>query len=310
MGMWQSRVVVTALVFLFGLVIGSFLNVCIVRIPEEQSIVRPGSRCPRCRKSIRYYDNVPVVSWLLLRGRCRDCGARISLWYPAIELLTAFFFVWCYRTFGVSPIGLKWLFLGCLLIVLTVTDLRARLLPDAVTWTGFGIGLALSAAVPPQDGIAWRLIWRVLHRLPHPAVAGLLDALIGALFGSFMLWLAGWLYRKWRGREGMGLGDVKMVAMVGAFLGPRDTFLTILAGTVLGTAIGLGILILLYAGGWKRRVAERASRRGLGSVNAIRCVLASQYQLPFGSFLGIAALLVVFLRPFATAWWLPWAGGR
>jgi len=105
--MWQSRIVLTALVFLFGLVIGSFLNVCIVRIPEEQSIVRPGSRCPRCGKPIRFYDNVPVVSWLLLRGRCRDCAAPISPWYPAIELLTALFFLWCYRTFGISRMGFK-----------------------------------------------------------------------------------------------------------------------------------------------------------------------------------------------------------
>jgi leader peptidase (prepilin peptidase)/N-methyltransferase len=302
--MWQSRIVLTALVFLFGLVIGSFLNVCIVRIPEEQSIVRPGSRCPRCGKPIRFYDNVPVVSWLLLRGRCRDCAAPISPWYPAIELLTALFFLWCYRTFGISRVGFKWLFFGCLLIVLTVTDLRTRLLPDAVTWTGFGIGLAFSAAVPPQDGIAWELIWRVLHRLAPSPVAGLADALIGALFGSLLLWLAGWLYRIWRRREGMGFGDVKMMAMVGAFLGLRDTFLTILVGTVLGSVIGLAIIFLFYAGGWKRKVAERASQRGLGSVNSMRCVLASQYQLPFGTFLGIAALLVTFLGPVAMAWWL------
>jgi leader peptidase (prepilin peptidase)/N-methyltransferase len=296
--------VVTVLVFLFGLVIGSFLNVCIVRLPEDESIVKPGSRCPSCKKPIQPYDNIPVVSWVLLRGRCRHCKERISAWYPAVELLTALIFVWCYRAFGVSVESLKWVFFACLVVVLTVTDLRTRLLPDAVTWTGFGIGLAFSAASRPQDGIAAGLYYRLLHRLPHAAVMGVTDALVGAAFGGVFLLLAGWLYKMWRGREGMGLGDVKMMAMVGTFLGLRDTFLTILLGTILGSVIGLGVILMLYAGGWKREVAKRAARRGLGGVNALRWVLASQYQLPFGSFLGVAAILVAFLGPPIFGWWL------
>jgi leader peptidase (prepilin peptidase)/N-methyltransferase len=214
--------------------------------------------------------------------------------------------VWCYNAFGLSVIGAKWLFFGCFLIVLAVTDLRTRLLPDAVTWTGFGIGLAFSVAAPPQGGVASPLIWRVLHRVPASAVIGLVDALVGAAFGSLMLYLAGWLYRKWRGREGMGMGDVKMMAMVGVFLGLRDTFLTILTGTVLGTVIGVGIVLLLYASGWKGDVAQRASRRGLGSVNAMRYALASRYQLPLGTFLGVAALAVVVFANYALHWWLAW----
>jgi leader peptidase (prepilin peptidase) / N-methyltransferase len=306
--MWQSRTVATAFVFLFGLLIGSFLNVCIARLPEEQSIVAPRSRCPRCGAPIRPYDNIPVLSWLLLRGRCRDCRVRISLWYPVVELLTAFLFVRCYQAFGISLFGLKWLFFACLLVVLTVTDLRKRLLPDAVTWPGFGLGLAFSAAAPPQDGIALGLISRFLHRLPPAAVLGVADALIGALFGSLMLWLAGWVYLRWRGREGMGFGDVKMMAMVGAFLGLRDTFLTILAGTLLGTAVGIGIIVVLYASGWKHEVAQRASQRGLGRLNSLRWALASRYQLPLGSFLGIAALLIALFGDAAWGWWFAWAG--
>ena len=294
-----------AFAFFFGLVVGSFLNVCITRIPEDQSVITPRSRCPHCFHPIRVQDNIPLLSWCLLRGRCRDCRARISLWYPVIELLTGLYFVWCYNAFGLSVPGVKWLFFGCFLIVLTVTDLRARLLPDAVTWTGFGIGLAFSVAAPPQDGIASPLIWRVLHLVPPRAVVGLTDALLGAAFGGLMLYLAGWLYRKWRGREGMGMGDVKMMAMAGAFLGLRDAFLTILIGTALGTVIGLGIVLALYASGWKREVARRASRRGLGSVRAVRYALASRYQLPLGAFLGVAALAVVAFADYALHWWLP-----
>ena len=299
-----------AFAFLLGLVVGSFLNVCIARIPEEQSVIAPRSRCPHCFKPIRGRDNIPLLSWLLLRGRCRDCRARISLWYPVVELLTGLYFVWCYNAFGLSIIGVKWLFFGCFLIVLMVTDLRTRLLPDAVTWTGFGVGLAFSAAAPPQSGIASPLIWRVLHRVPLSAVVGFVDALVGAAFGGLMLYLAGWLYRKWRGREGMGLGDVKMMAMAGAFLGLRDTFLTILIGTVLGTVIGLGIVLALYASGWKGEVARRASRRGLGSVSAMRYALASRYQLPLGTFLGVAALAVVAFADYALYWWSLWTIAR
>ncbi len=302
-GIWQNRNVVTALVFLFGLVIGSFLNVCIARLPEDESIVTPRSRCPSCKKPIQPYDNIPLLSWVLLRGRCRYCKARISVWYPAVELLTALLFVWCYYAFGISVASVKWVFFSCLVVVLTATDLRTRLLPDAVTWTGFGIGLAFSVASLPQDGIAVGLFYNLLHWVPRAEIIGVTDALVGAAFGGLFLLLAGRLYKLWRGREGMGLGDVKMMAMVGTFLGLRDTFLTILLGAILGSVIGLGIILLLYAGGWRREVARRASRRGLGGVNALRWVLASQYQLPFGSFLGVAAILIAFLGPPVFGWW-------
>ena len=286
---------VTATFLVLGLIVGSFLNVCILRIPEGLSIVTPASHCPACNKPIRPYDNIPVLSWLLLGGKCRLCGAKISAMYPAVELLTGFVFVACYEVFGVSIPTFKWLLFACLLIVLTVTDYRTRLLPDAVTWPGFGMGLVFSAVAPPPDGTAFWLLTRIWQRPFPEVVLGVLDALLGAAFGSLLLWAAGAIYKRVRGREGMGLGDVKMMAMAGAFLGVRLTFLTILLGTLLGSFIGIGVVLALYAMGWKRQVALRANRRGLGTVSSLRCVLASQYQLPLGTFLGVAGLLVVFL---------------
>lgn len=293
--MWQSQDVVIAFFFLFGLVIGSFLNVCIARIPEEISIVTPRSRCPHCQAPIRPADNIPVLSWILLRGKCRSCGAAISPMYPAVELSTGLIFVACYGAFGLTVAAFKWIFFACLLIILTVTDFRTRLLPDAVTWPGFGMGLVFSAAVPPQDIAGIWLLRHFTHAaIPRPVV-GIVDALLGAGFGSLLLWGAGRAYRAVRGHEGMGLGDVKMMAMAGSFLGLRGTFLTILLGTFLGSVLGLGVIVAIYARGWKREVAERASRRGLGKVSSLRWALASHYQLPLGTFLGIAALAVVFV---------------
>jgi len=287
--------VVIAFFFLFGMVIGSFLNVCITRIPEGLSIVSPGSRCPRCSTPIKPYDNVPVLAWLWLGGKCRACGAPISIMYPLVELVTGLLFVGCYLEFGITQATVKWLFFICLLIILTLTDLRVRLLPDVITWPGFAAGVLFSAFVPPNDGVALLLCLRLFHQLPPERVLGVLEALLGAAFGSLLLWGSAALYKLVRGREGMGLGDVKMMAMVGAFLGVRNAFITILLGTLLGSALGVAVIAVMYARGTGRRLAVRASRRGIGSVNQIRWLIASQYHLPLGTFLGIAALIVVFV---------------
>lgn len=284
--------------FLFGIVIGSFLNVCISRIPEGESIISPASHCPRCHTPIKPYDNIPVLSWLLLRGKCRHCHLPISPMYPIVEFLTGLFFVLTYYSFGVTLPTFKFLLFGCLLIVLIVTDIRVRLLPDVVNWLGFGLALAFATRIPPDSD--WGS-WVPYRHLPTMLI-GVVDALLGAAFGSFLLWGAASLYKLVRKREGMGMGDVKMMAMVGAFLGVRGAFLTILLGTLLGSVVGLGFVSLLYFSGWRRTVAERAHRRGLGSINALRWTLAAQYQLPLGTFLGIAGLLVVFLsRPIGTS---------
>jgi leader peptidase (prepilin peptidase) / N-methyltransferase len=292
--------VVIAFFFLFGIAIGSFLNVCIARIPEGVSVVSPGSRCPGCGKPIKAYDNVPLLGWLWLRGKCRSCGLPISTMYPLVELITGLLFVACYFDFGISQTTVKWLMFTCLILVLTVTDLRVRILPDLVNWPGFAVGLFLSAVVPPDDGTVFWLSESFFHRVPSSHVVGFLDGLLGAAFGSLLLWGAAALYKAVRGREGMGLGDVKMMAMVGAFLGLRGTFLTILLGTFLGSVVGGAIIVVLYASGWQLALAQRASRRSLGTVNDLRWTIASQYQLPLGTFLGIAALLVVYLGPLAT----------
>jgi leader peptidase (prepilin peptidase)/N-methyltransferase len=223
--------------------------------------------------------------------------------YPLVELTTGLLFVACYLEFGLTQAAVKWLFFTCLIIVLTITDLRIRILPDVVNWPGFVAGLFFSAFVPPDDRTAVFLYVTLFHRMPSRAVQGLLDALLGAAFGSFLLWAVAALYKRVRGREGMGMGDVKMMAMVGAFLGVRGAFLTILLGTLLGTLVGVAMIIVLYVAGWQRNLAERGSRRRLGSVNALRWKIASQYQLPLGTFLGIAALLVVYFGPMIMMRW-------
>jgi len=295
--------VIIVVFFLLGLIIGSFLNVCITRIPAGVSIVSPSSRCPNCGSPVKPYDNVPVLSWLVLRGRCRNCHAPISAMYPSVELFTALVFVGCYLSFGISPSALKWLFFSCILIVLIVTDFRERILPDVVNWFGVGLGIALAVRVPPVDGVAAMLLGRYLRGSVPPWGLGVLDAVLGAALSGGLLWAAAILYRFIRGREGMGFGDVKMMFMVGTFLGVRGAFLTILLGTLLGTIIGVGVIAVLFVSGWKRALALRASKMGLGKVGALRWAIASRYQLPLGTFLGVAAFMIIFLGPWGGSRW-------
>lgn len=285
--------------FLFGIAIGSFLNVCISRIPEGLSIIAPGSRCPRCLTPIKPYDNIPVLSWLLLRGKCRHCALPISPMYPIVEFLTGAIFVLTFYKFGLNPATLKWLIFSCFLIVLTVTDLRVRLLPDAITFPGMIVGLLLALKIPIFDSTAGAFYIQAFRKLPpYPAIVfNVLNSILGMLLGSLLLWGAAVVYKFVRHRDGMGFGDVKMMAMVGAFLGPRETFLTILIGTLLGSVVGLSWVALLYLYSWKRPLAERAARRGLGQANSLRWAIAAQYQLPLGTFLGVGALFVVYAMP-------------
>ena len=299
----QTVVIISVIFFLFGIIVGSFLNVCITRIPEEISIVTPGSRCPRCGTPIKPYDNVPVFAWLWLRGKCRTCGLPISPMYPLIELATGLLFVAAFLEFGITQTTVKWLFFTCLILILTVTDLRVRLLPDVVNWPGFAAGLMFSAFVPPGNGFVGVFAGRLLQtRLPG-FVAGIVDGILGAAFGSFLLWGLAAGYKLVRGREGMGMGDVKMIAMIGAFLGLRGTFLTLLVGSLLGSVIGVALVVALYMGGWRSGAAKRASRRGLGTERRLRWAIARQYQLPLGTFLGIGALAIVYGGPLIAAQW-------
>ena len=264
-------------VFLFGLIIGSFLNVCILRIPTGKSIVLPASACPKCGAAIRAYDNIPVISYLILRGKCRGCKSKISPMYPLVEFLTGVLFLACYYAFGISVDTLKWATFSAIMIVLVFTDLRERILPDVVNFTGFAFGLVFSLFVTPTDGSALWIANHLFQFPPPQPVLSLVDALLGAALGSGLLWLVSEAYFRLRGREGMGLGDVKMMLMAGAFLGAKRTLLTIMAGSILGSVIGIAVIVA------RRKEAD--------------------YELPFGTFLGAGALLVVFFGTPVVNWY-------
>jgi leader peptidase (prepilin peptidase)/N-methyltransferase len=307
--LWHSAGVLETLAFALGLVVGSFLNVCIVRIPRGESVVAPGSRCPRCRTPIGWRDNIPLVSWLLLGGRCRvaACRAPISVQYPLVEGLTGALFYFCVAEFGLAWVAAKWALFFSLLVVHIVTDLRERFLSFKLNALGFALGLAFSLFTMPDVSLTAWLFRRLAGMQPPQAVLGVAEALLGALLGGGLLSLVAQGYLRITGRAGMGLGDVYLMTMIGVFLGIKGTFLTILAGSLLGSIIGLGWVMALYATGWRRSVAERAHRRGLGSVPALRFALARRFPLPFGTYLGIAAVLAVFFAARAEAWY-DWYG--
>jgi leader peptidase (prepilin peptidase)/N-methyltransferase len=274
---WHSQSVIPLGAFLFGLVVGSFLNVCILRIPADKSIVLPASSCTKCGKAIAPYDNIPVLSWLILGGKCRNCKTNISPMYPAVELLTGLLFVACYFAFGLTVDALKWAIFSALLVVLTITDLRERILPDVVNFFGVGVGLLFSFFTKPTDGTALWIANRLFDFPPPQPVLSFADAVLGAAVGSGLLWVVAEGYFRLRGREGMGLGDVKMMAAVGVFLGLKRTLMTILAGSLLGSVIG----ILLISLSKKDR----------------------NYELPFGTFLGAGGLLVLFFGTPVLQWY-------
>lgn len=272
-----------AAAFIFGLAVGSFLNVCIHRLPQGLSIVRPRSRCPHCQAQIRAYDNIPLLSFLLLRGRCRDCRAPISPVYPMVELLSGLVFGWAYAKFGLSLFALKFVALAALLIILIFTDFAERLLPDRVTFFGLGLGFLLSLFVPVADGTTATFARRWFDFSPPVRVASLLDAALGAAVGAGLLLLVREVYFLWRRVEGMGFGDVKLMAMVGSFLGVKLTLMTILLGSLLGSLIGGSYMLL--------------TRK------------SAQYELPFGTFLGLGALLAAFWGTRFMGWYLGLLGG-
>jgi leader peptidase (prepilin peptidase)/N-methyltransferase len=237
-----SDTATATLVFLFGLCVGSFLNVCIHRLPRGGSLLRPRSKCPGCEYELSWYDNIPVVSYVFLLGRCRKCHSRINLRYPVVELLTALVFLWHYQVFDLSALMVVRLLFACALIVLFAIDLEHQILPNLITLPGIAAGLVFSLAFPP----------------------GVLDAVIGAAIGGGVLWLIGEAYYRYSGQEGMGGGDVKMLAMVGAFLGWKLVLVTLIVSSFAGSI--LGILLI-------------ASRRG-----------NMKQALPYGTFLAVGAL--------------------
>ena len=250
-------------IFAFGLCWGSFLNVCIYRLPRGKSVVTPRSACPHCGDPIPLYHNVPVLSWLILRGKCRSCKQPISPRYLVVELLTGLLFLGCYAHFGLTLAALKCAVLGYLLLGLVFTDAETKLLPDAMTLPGLALGIVFSLVVPVND-----LASRIMFGLVSPAlrseiswrVWSLSDSLLGAAVGASFLYGAAAIYLRTRGVEGMGFGDVKLMAMIGAFLGSRLTVLTIFAASLAGSLFGLSTVLAV----WMKRI-RRNEKRGSSS---------------------------------------------
>jgi len=294
-------------IFLLGLAFGSFLNVCIYRLPLDLSVVTPRSACPQCTRAIAFYDNLPIVSWLLLRGRCRHCQARISPRYLFVELLTGFLFVGCYAYSGLTLATLKYCVLGFLLFGLIFTDAETKLLPDKLTLPGLALGVVFSVLVPVHD-MASQFLPGIVN-LPFSAelstrLFSLLDSLLGAALGASFIYGAGAAYLRWRGSEGMGFGDVKLMAMVGAFLGIKLTIFTIFAASLAGSLFGLSTVLVVWMKRtrrfMRRRLSLQASRlRGWQSAQMVY----RHYQMPFGVFLGSMALLALFLGNRFLSWY-------
>ena len=225
-----------------GLAVGSFLNVCIYRLPRGESLAWPPSHCPACGTAIKWRDNVPVVGYLVLGGRCRACRGRISPVYPIVEAMTAAVFVLQYLHLGWTPLLAVRLVFSCAMIVLFAIDLEHQILPNVITLPGIVLGLAASVFLPP----GWR------------------SASIGVLVGGGVLWLVAEVYLRARGIEGMGMGDVKMLAMIGAFLGWPLTVLTLVGASFAGALVGVAVMVI--------------GRKDW------------QYALPFGTFLAVGAV--------------------
>jgi leader peptidase (prepilin peptidase) / N-methyltransferase len=291
--------VLASAIFVLGLAFGSFLNVCIYRLPRELSVVRPRSACPGCRQLIRSYDNIPVLSWLILRGRCRNCKIGISPRYLLVELLTGALFLACYAQFGPSLATLKYCTLGFLLVGLIFTDAETQLLPDKMTLPGLGLGLAFSLVVPVNDLASQFLSGMV--SLPVSSdlswhLLSLVDAALGAVVGASFIYGAGAIYLRARGVEGMGFGDVKLMAMIGAFLGVKLTIFTLFTASIAGSLFGLSTVLAVWIKRTRRRMtrnhepARQARHRAWESA----AIALRRHQMPFGVFLGGMAIVALF----------------
>jgi leader peptidase (prepilin peptidase)/N-methyltransferase len=283
---------IATFVVLLGLAFGSFLNVCISRLPRHESIVQPGSRCPKCRNAIRAWDNVPVLSWMLLSGRCRVCRWRIPWRYPAVEVATAALFLLCFLRYGLT-ISSGGLAVFCFLMLgLAVMDAETMLLPDAFTWPGIALGIAWSGLVlargpipgtplllpsrKPGIGIRYHLagsstFWQLM-------ISGMINAAICALVAALVILAIRWIYRLARGKEGMGLGDAKLLAMIGAWLGADLTLEVLFLGVLSAALVGL--------------------------VGMVRRRRSLEMRLPFGSFLCASAIFVAFAGQPIIEWYL------
>lgn len=246
---------------IFGMVVGSFLNVCICRMPKEESVVSPPSHCPLCGYQIRWYDNIPLLSYLLLRGRCRGCGTHISPQYPIVELLNGILTLLLFLRFG-PTFAFAALFLFCsALVVITFIDLEHQIIPDEISLSGIVVGFALSFFL---RGHSW------------------LNSLFGILLGGGSLLLVAWTYQRLTGKDGMGGGDIKLLAMMGAFLGWKAIPFIIFASSLVGSVVGITIMIMQKKD--------------------------SKLAIPFGPYLALGAVLYIFYGPALIRWYLGLSG--
>jgi leader peptidase (prepilin peptidase)/N-methyltransferase len=244
--------------FCFGTIIGSFLNVCIHRLPQGKSIILPSSHCPHCKTPIRFYDNVPLVSFIILRGKCRACHAPISWRYPLVEFLMGLFSVILMMRYGISPLYLIYLAFFASLTLVSFIDLSHRIIPDVISLSGILVGLVIS--------------------LLHPQMP-IKDSLIGALLGGGSLYVVATAYHLVTKREGMGGGDIKLLAMIGAFIGWKGVLFTILCSSFIGSVVGV---ILMY-------IFSQAD---------------SKYAVPFGPFLSLGAIIYVLVGEALINWYV------
>ena len=271
-----SAVPALLLAFVVGLLVGSFLNVCIHRWPSYQSVVRPRSRCPQCEAPIAWYDNIPLLSYAWLRGRCRSCGAGISLRYPIVELLNGLLYAYLLWRFGVDPVAAKMAVFGSMMLILIFTDLTAYILPDEITLGGLVLGVALSPFLPHAAGPV-RFFLTLAGTQWAPWMVSLAESIAAAVIVGGFLFLLGEAYYRLRRREGLGFGDVKMMAMVGAFWGLGHAVLTLIIGSITGSLVGIAIVLI----GRKKWT----------------------YELPFGTYLGVTAIVVMLWRAEMLSWY-------
>lgn len=253
------------LIVVFGLIVGSFANVCIYRLPRGESIVRPWSHCPLCKRPILWYDNIPLLSFIFLKGRCRNCRKHISFRYPLVEFLTSFLFWAGFKAVGLSWTVLFYWYFFSLLIIATFTDFSHLIIPDVISLPGIFIGLAASFTFP-----------EIMNTSVH--LQGLIRSFAGLLAGGGIIWAIGILGKAIFHKEAMGGGDVKLMAMVGSFLGIKLTLFTIFLGSLLGALAG-GILILLH-------------------------IKTRKDYIPFGPYLALGAVISFFWGEMALEWYL------
>ena len=267
-----------ALAFAFGACVGSFLNVCIYRMPADESVVRPGSRCPHCGTPIAWYDNLPVVSWLLLRARCRSCQASIAVRYPLVEAATGVLAIVAFVAFGPTMQAVVAFAFTAALLLITMIDLDHRFIPDEVSLPGILVGLAVALLGGPVTPI---------------------DAVAGVILGGGILWAVAFAYERATGIEGLGFGDVKLLAMMGAFLGWQAIPGILLVASVTGSLAGIGIMFREGASRAGRRVRQRLGWRALGPFVQRA---ARRTAIPFGPFLAFGAFLALYAPRLVTPW--------